>query len=101
MLCQISYFFSSYLLYKSSASLPVPDSIVPIKGTGPVVISATSIDGLKFNDLGDALQQTVDENTPPSYSRMFATPSSLAAVAIGLPFGVAITFFFLIHLSDC
>lgn len=81
-------FFSSYLLYKSSAGLAVPDSIVPVEGTGPLVISTTCIDGLKFNDLGDALQQTVDENTPTSYSRMFATPSNLATVAIGLPFKV-------------
>ena len=80
--------FSSYLLYKSSAGLPVPDSIVPIEGTSSLVISATSTDGLKSNDLGDALQQTVDENTPTSYSRMLATSSSLAAMAIGLPFQV-------------
>ena len=81
-------FYSSYLLYKSSTSLPVPDSIVPIEGSSPLVISATSTDGLKFDDLGDVLQQTVDENTPTSYSRMFTTPSNLAAVATGLPFQV-------------
>ena len=82
-------FFSSYLLYKSSAGLPVPDSIVPIEGTGPLVISATSTNGLKFDDLGDALQLTVDENTLASYSRMFTTPSHLAALGIGLPFQVS------------
>ena len=61
---------------------------MPIEGSGPLVISATSTDGLKPNDLGDALQQTVDENTPTSYSRMFTTSSHLAAVAVGLPFQV-------------
>lgn len=83
-----AFVYSSCLLYKSSNSLPVPDSIVPIEGSSPLVISATSTDGLKPNDLGDALQQTVDENTPTSYSRIFAVPSNLAAVAIGLPFQV-------------
>ena len=81
-------FYSSYLLYKSSTSLPVPDSMVPIEGSSPLVISATSTDGLKFDDLRDVLQQTVDKNTPTSYSRIFTTPSNLAAVATGLPFQV-------------
>ena len=93
-------YFSSYLLYKSSIDLPVPDSMVPIEGFAPLRISATSADGLKFNDLGDALQQVVDENTPMSYSRMFTTPSHLAAVAVGLPFQVVIScfsFFYIIH----
>lgn len=93
--------FSSYLLYKSSAGLPVPDSIVPIEGISPLVISATSIDGLKFNDLEDALQQTVDENTPTSYSRMLTTPSSLAAVAIGLPFQVSLVISFSLLFRLC
>lgn len=81
--------FSSYLLYKSSSGVPVPDSIVPIEGTTPVVISATSTEGLKSYDLSDALQQTVDENTPTSYSRILTTPTNPAALVIGLPFEVS------------
>ena len=89
----VSYIFccclySSFLLYKSSASLPAPDSISPIESTNLIPVLATSTTGLKPNDLGDALQLTVDENTPASYSRIVATPSSLAAVATGLPFEV-------------
>lgn len=61
-----------------------------MEGTGPLVISATSTDGLKPNDLADALQLMVDENTPSSYSRMFTMPSNLATVAVGLPFQVSV-----------
>ena len=90
------------MLYKSSAGVSVPDSLVPIEGTGSVIISATSTNGLKCDDLGDALQLTVDENTPTSYSRIFTTPSHLGALAIGLPFQVCMLakFFCITYLSS-
>ena len=53
-----------------------------------IPLLATSTTGLKPNDLADALELTVDENTPTSYSRIVATPSKLAAIATGLPFEV-------------
>ena len=76
------------MLHKSSASLPAPDEVSPLESTYLMPLLATSTTGLQPNDLGDALKLIVDENTPASYSRIVATPSSLAAVATGLPFEV-------------